>query len=336
MESLVGLEFWRDKKVLVTGATGLVGSRLIQELLRMHCDVTGLMVELPPSSALVTNGNIKDITVVWGDLADPVIVNRLINECQFEIVFHLGAQTIVGTALRQPVQTFESNIRGTWNLLEAIRLFGSNLQSIVVASSDKAYGPSENLPYIESHALRGEGPYDVSKTCTDLIAQSYGLTYSIPVSIARCGNIYGPGDLNWSRIVPGTIKALFHNETPILRSDGKMIRDYVFIDDIVSAYIALAEQQNIIKPGEAFNFSNDLPLSVTEIYNAICLEYTGSVIEPKILNVASYEIIAQNLSSEKAHKILNWYSRYDLSSGLKMTLPWYTNLLKAGSAIAHS
>ena len=336
MESLVDKIFWRNKRVLVTGATGLVGSRLIQELLRMQCDVTGLVIELAASSALVTNGSIKDIRVVWGDLADPIIVNRLINESQFDIIFHLGAQTIVGTALRQPAQTFESNIRGTWNLLEAIRLFGSNVHSVVVASSDKAYGPAEILPYTESYALRGEGPYDVSKTCTDLVSQSYGLTYDVPVSIARCGNIYGPGDLNWSRIVPGTIKSLYQNETPILRSDGKMIRDYVFIDDIVSAYITLAQKQEIIQPGSAFNFSNDVPLSVIDIYNAICIEYGGSIVEPRILNVANHEIMAQNLSSEKAHRILNWYSRYDLSSGLKNTLPWYINLLKAGSANAHT
>ncbi len=325
-----GLEmsFWGNRSVLVTGATGLVGSWLVRDLLDKGAHVTALILDSDPNSELIRSGDIKSISVVNGDLRNYKDVARatFINDCTE--VFHLGAQTIVGTALTDPFSTFESNIQGTWNVMEAARQSRGSVKSVVVASSDKAYGSSEILPYLENFPLHGDGPYDVSKSCTDLIAQSYGSTYGIPVTVARCGNIYGGGDLNWSRIIPGTIRDLIGNKRPVLRSDGTFVRDYVHVDDIVSAYLNLSEVSQAKEiNGEAFNFSRDEPLSVLDLYKEISTIVVGKYIEPEIQNTAKSEIKDQHLNSSKAKSILGWESKVTLEHGLTKTVSWYKSYL---------
>ena len=327
------MSFWKGKSVLVTGATGLVGSWLVNDLLKEGARVTALVLDSDPSSQLIRSGDIEKISVVNGNLNNSQDVTRAMftNECS--TVIHLGAQTIVGTALLDPLSTFESNIKGSWNLLEAVRQSKGLVKSVVVASSDKAYGESENLPYTEDQALHGDGPYDVSKSCTDLLAQSYGNTYNLPITIARCGNIYGGGDLNWSRIVPGTIRDLVAGRQPVLRSDGTFVRDYVHVDDVVSGYLKLAEvSQSKNINGEAYNFSRDEPLNVMELYKQICLATLGKYVEPKVLNTAKSEIKDQHLNSAKAKNALGWSSQVSLESGLARTVDWYKQYL-AGAKI---
>ncbi len=322
------MSFWHNKSVLVTGATGLVGSWLVRDLLEKGARVTALVLDNDPNSQLLRSGDYNLISVVNGDLRNYKDVSRAVfsNECTD--IFHLGAQTIVGTAIQDPLSTFESNIQGTWNILETARQSNGAVKSIVVASSDKAYGSSDQLPYLEDFPLHGDGPYDVSKSCTDLIAQSYGSTYGIPTTIARCGNIYGGGDLNWSRIVPGTIRDLLSNKRPVLRSDGTFVRDYVHVDDIVSAYLCLSEvSQTKNLNGEAFNFSRDEPLSVLSLYREISLIVAGKYIEPEIKNSAKSEIKDQHLNSRKAHSVLGWKSSVTLQSGLEKTFNWYKTYL---------
>jgi CDP-glucose 4,6-dehydratase len=302
----------------------------VRRLLTLEADVHGLVLDADPDSELIRSGDISRITVTNGDLRIPMDVSRAVKNSNCEVIFHLGAQTIVGTALNDPMWTFESNIAGTWNLLEAVRQSGNQVKSVVVASSDKAYGTSDVLPYLEGFSLHGEGPYDVSKSCTDLIAQSYGKTYKLPVTVARCGNIYGGGDLNWSRIIPGTIRSLIQGAQPEIRSDGSFIRDYVYVMDIVDAYIHLAVETEKGKiNGEAFNFSRDEPLSVMDLYKQICQAFNKSYVEPKILNSAKNEIKDQHLDSSKAKKVLGWKSNFTLTDGLTETINWYkTNLTK--------
>ncbi len=323
------MSFWSGKKVLVTGATGLVGSWLVRELLSQESKVACLVWDREPTSELISSKLIDQTLVIDGDLADISACEKAISASGCEYVFHLGAQTIVGEALRDPVRTFQSNIQGTWNLLDSIRNSKTRIKSVVVASSDKAYGTADILPYKEDFPLHGDGPYDVSKTCTDLLAQSYAKTFDLPISVARCGNIYGGGDLNWSRIVPGTIRSLLMNETPILRSDGTFIRDYVHVDDIVGAYMFLAEQtetKNI--QGDAYNFSRDGPLSVLDIYREICHVVAGKYIQPEILSNTTSEIKDQHLDSSKAREELGWKSMVSLEKGLIKTYTWYLNYLK--------
>lgn len=321
---------WQGRSVLVTGATGLVGSWLTRSLLAQGAHVSALVIDMDPSSELIRSGDIEKISVINGDLADFNAVSRAVHQNACDSVFHLGAQTIVGTALVDPIRTFQSNIQGTWNLLEAVRNSNGRVKSVTVASSDKAYGSAKHLPYKEDHQLHGDGPYDVSKSCTDLIAQSYATTYDLPIVVARCGNIYGGGDLNWSRIVPGTIRSLLMGEKPVLRSDGTFIRDYVHVDDIVDAYLHLgsaAEMQNI--NGQAYNFSRDEPLNVLTLYKAICLAVVGHEVEPRILNSTRSEIQDQHLDSSKARNELKWSSHVSLEQGLAKTHEWYSNYLKS-------
>ena len=322
------MSFWRDKSVLVTGATGLVGSWLVHELIKQGSNVTALVLDSDPESQLFRSGDIERISVVNGNLATYRDVARSLYTNDCTVVFHLGAQTIVGTALLDPISTFESNIQGTWNLLEAVRQSQGMVKAVVVASSDKAYGSSENLPYGEDHPLHGDGPYDVSKSCTDLIAQSYGNTYGLPVTIARCGNIYGGGDLNWSRIVPGTIRDLLLKKRPVLRSDGTFIRDYIHVDDVISGYMKLAEVSEEKKlNGEAFNFSRNEPLSVNALYESICQSTVGFYVQPLILDTATSEIKDQHLDCAKAKSVLNWVSDVSINDGLTKTVDWYRGYL---------
>lgn len=322
---------WADRSVLVTGATGLVGSWLCKHLVAEGASVVALVADVDPRSELVRSGTLPQVTVVPGVLEDPDVVARVVIGRDVDTVFHLGAQTIVGAAHRDPVGTFEANIRGTYLLLDACRRSGGRVGRVVVASSDKAYGPSDELPYQESTPLHGVQPYEVSKSCTDLLAQSYAATYDLPVAIARCGNIYGGGDLNWSRIVPGTLRSLIRGETPVIRSDGTLVRDYLHVRDVVEAYLALAAWLDTPgasrSPGEmAFNFSNEEPRSVLEVYSAVC-EAFGASVEPEVLGRASDEIPAQHLDAGRARSVLGWKSSVPLSEGLAEAATWYCDLL---------
>ena len=321
--------FWKDRKVLVTGATGIVGSWLVKDLLDASAEVTILVLDANPQSELYRSKDINETSVVNGALEDFWTVERAINQYEIDTVFHLGAQTIVDTAYRFPLPTLESNIRGTYNLLEACRIHKDLVKRIVIASSDKAYGEQTKLPYTEQTPLNGRFPYEVSKSCADLIAQSYFHTYQLPLAIARCGNIYGGGDLNWSRIVPGTIRSFLRGERPAIRSNGKFIRDYIYVKDISRAYMSLAQRLDNKKLwGEAFNFSSESPLSVLELVAIIQKLMKCEHLKPRILDCAKGEIPSQYLSSKKAQKILKWKSEFDFESGLSETIDWYNAFLK--------
>lgn len=321
---------WKNKNVLVTGATGMVGSWLVKRLLREGARVTVLVLDLDPQSELIRSGNISACQVVSGDLRNRGDVSRSVFASECEFIFHLGAQTIVSHAIFDPVYTFETNMMGTWNLFDVVRASRKSIKGILVASSDKAYGTAASLPYDESTPLHGEGPYDVSKSGTDLIARSYFLTYGIPTVIARCGNIYGGGDLNWSRIVPGTIRDLLKGNTPVIRSNGKFLRDYVYVEDAVDAYLTMAIKIDDKEVnGGAFNFSREEPISVLDIYKAICESTLGRYVEPTILDNTQHEIIDQHLSSTKARTVLGWQSSYDLNTGLAETIKWYRKFISS-------
>jgi CDP-glucose 4,6-dehydratase len=330
MENMVITKDWKGRRVFITGATGLVGSTLVRALVNLGADISVLIMDQPKDSELIRSGLLNELNVFFGDLSSYQSVSQAIIKSNPEVVFHLGAQTLVGQGILDPKGTFESNIQGTWNVLDAVRVFAPNVKSVVIASSDKAYGTTATLPYDESFPLHGDGPYDVSKSCTDLLSQSYGRTYGLPVSIARCGNIYGPGDTNWSRIVPGTFRSLLTKQTPVLRSDGSFMRDYIFVDDVVDAYVLLSENYRKVSPGEAFNFSNDYAYSVLEIYTQICNVTVQAFIPPKFSNSASHEIHDQHLTSEKAKKELGWFARHSLESGLEKSLAWYRNAVLNG------
>ena len=319
---------WTGTRVLVTGATGIVGSWLCKELLDRGASLVALVRDPDPQSELMRSGDIARTTVVSGVLEDYWTLERAINEHEIEVVFHLGAQTIVGSALRSPLPTFESNVRGTYNLLEACRSRVGQLKGVVIASSDKAYGHHDTLPYVESMRLEGRYPYEVSKTCADLIAQAYQETYGLPVGIARCGNIYGGGDLNWSRIVPGTIRTLLEGGRPIVRSDGSPVRDYVYIKDVVNGYVALAEALDRTDvQGEAFNFGNETPVTVLELVAEIQRLLDCVDLEPRILATGDSEIHSQYLSAQKAREVLDWHPVWDRQSGLTETIAWYRDFL---------
>lgn len=320
-------QFWRDRPVLITGATGLVGSWLTKRLLGAGAEVVCLVRDWVPQSELVRSGTIENVKVVRGDVCDQELLERTLGEYETRTVFHLAAQTIVGVANRNPVSTFETNIGGTWALLEACRRSPAVAQ-IVIASSDKAYGDQPVLPYDESTPLQGRHPYDVSKSCADLIAASYGHTYKLPVCITRCGNFYGGGDLNWNRIVPGTIRSIARGERPVLRSDGSYIRDYFYVEDGAAAYMHLAEKmaENPALAGEAFNFSNEIQLTVIDLVRRI-LSVMGSSLEPDIQGTAKNEILHQYLSAEKARRLLGWQPEYTLDTALAATIGWYEQYL---------
>jgi len=322
-------KFWKDRNVFVTGCTGLLGSWMTKALVERGANVIGVIRDLVPKSNLNWSGFNDKITIVRGEIEDYFLLERAINEYEIDTVFHLAAQTIVTIANRNPLSTFETNIGGTWNVLEACRR-APLVKRIVVASSDKAYGEQEKLPYDENTPLEGRHPYDVSKSCTDLVCRAYFETYKLPVCVTRCGNFYGGGDLNFNRIVPGTIRSLLNNEPPVIRSDGKFIRDYFYIEDAVEAYLLLAEKMENIKiHGEAFNFSNELQITVLEMVEKI-LEVMGSNLKPIILNEATNEIKHQYLSAKKAKGMLGWHSIYALEEGLKRTIAWYREFLLEG------
>jgi CDP-glucose 4,6-dehydratase len=319
------IEFWNDRNVFITGCTGLLGSWLTKNLVEKGANVIGLIRDLVPKSNLNWSGFDNKIVTVRGEIEDYFILERILNEYEIDSVFHLAAQTIVSIANRNPLSTFEANIKGTWNLLEASRR-SPLLERIVVASSDKAYGSKEKLPYDEKAALEGKHPYDVSKSCADLLCGSYYETYGLPVCVTRCGNFYGGGDLNFNRIVPGTILSILGDERPIIRSDGEMIRDYFYIEDGVNAYMLLAEKMYKEIYGEAFNFSNEEPMTVLEIVYKIS-NVMKSNLKPIILNESSNEIEKQYLSAQKAHEILGWNPLFTMEEGLQKTINWYRNFV---------
>ena len=313
----------------MTGATGLVGGWLVRRLLESGADVVCVERDWVPQSELVRSDLRSRVTAVTGDVGDQRFLERVLGEYEVETVIHLAAQTIVTIANRNPVSTFETNIGGTWALLEACRR-SPTVQQIVHASSDKAYGAHDRLPYDEEASLDAVHPYDVSKACSDLIARAYALTYDLPVVITRCGNFFGGGDLNWSRIVPGTIRSVIRGNPPVVRSDGRYVRDYFYVEDGAAAYMLLAEALTA-RPelrGEAFNFSNEEPLTVLELVRRI-LAAMGSDLEPEIRNEASHEIREQYLSAEKARRELTWRPLFSFDESLQRTIDWYEEFLRA-------
>lgn len=327
-------QFWRDRSVLVTGATGLVGGWLTRSLVDAGADVVCLVRDWVPQSELVRAGTLNRVKVVRGDICDRDALERTVGEYETTVVIHLAAQTIVGIANRNPISTFESNIQGTWNLLEACRRTGGVL-SIVVASSDKAYGDQEVLPYSENTPLAGRHPYDVSKSCADLIAQTYAQTYGLPVAVTRCGNFYGGGDLNWNRIVPGTIRAALRGQRPVIRSDGQYIRDYFYVEDGAAAYLLLAEQLHDREElkGLAFNFSLETEVTVLELVNRV-LRAMDSDVQPLVLNQASNEIRRQSLDASRARHMLGWKPLFTLDEGIERTIAWYRKFLGCAERVA--
>jgi CDP-glucose 4,6-dehydratase len=325
--------FWRDQPVLVTGATGLVGGWLVRHLVLSDAHVVCLVRDQVPHCELVRSGLTERVTIVRGDVCDQALLERALGEHEIQTVMHLAAQTIVGIANRNPVSTFEANIRGTWSLLEACRR-SPLVRQIVVASSDKAYGDQVRLPYDEQTPLQGRHPYDASKSCADLLAQTYAVSYRQPVVITRCGNFYGGGDLNWNRIVPGTIRSILRGERPVIRSDGLNVRDYFYVEDGAAAYMQLAENlaRDRTLSGEAFNFSNELQITVLELVEHI-LRLMGSDLRPDIRNEASNEIRHQYLSASKARQRLDWAPLFDLETGLRRTVAWYEEFFHGGSNV---
>jgi len=324
--------FWQDRPTFVTGATGFLGGWLVRRLLDLGTDVVCLMRDWVPQSELVRKVQLLDqIKVVHGDVQDQALLERTLGEYEIDTVIHLAAQPIVGFANYNPVSTFQTNIGGTWSLLEACR-HSPTVKQIVLASSDKAYGTHEHLPYNEQTPLQGHHPYDVSKSCADLIAQAYAKTYDLPVVITRCGNFYGGGDLNWNRLIPGTIRSVLRGKRPTVRSDGNYVRDYLYVQDAAVVYTLLAEQlaENPELRGHAFNFSNELNITVLELVKHV-LALMRSDLEPDVRNQASNEIRYQYLNSAKARKILGWSPLFDLDTGLQKTIAWYREFLNYDS-----
>jgi CDP-glucose 4,6-dehydratase len=320
--------FWSDRPTFVTGGAGLVGSWLVKRLVEHGASVVCLVRDWVPETELVRSGALSKVTVVRGDVCDKAAVERVLGEYEISTVIHLAAQTIVGIANRNPVSTLESNVQGTWSVLEACRR-SPLVKQVVVASSDKAYGDQKDLPYSEDTPLQGRNPYDVSKSAADLIAQMFATTLDVPVVITRCGNFYGGGDLNWNRLVPGTIRSIIRNERPIIRSDGTYIRDYFYVEDGAAAYMLLAEKlaADPKLAGQAFNFSNEVQIDVLDLTKRI-LKAMGSQLEPDVRAEATHEIKHQYLSAEKARKTLGWKALFTIDEGLARTIAWYREFFR--------
>lgn len=325
--------FWSGRPVFITGANGFIGSWLARGLVDAGAQVVALVRDQTAQGGLTLQGIRDGVTLVAGDLGDAALMQRVVNEYAIDTCFHLAAQAIVGVSNRSPLSTFETNIRGTWNLLEACRTV-STVTRVVVASSDKAYGHQEHLPYHESDSLNGIFPYDASKACCDILARSYGVTYGLPIAVTRCANVYGGGDMNFSRLVPDTMRAVLSGREPILRSDGSPTRDYIYAADAASAYMTLAAQLDRDEVrGRAFNFGAGQPVSVKELVERIIAISGRSDLRPRILgkSVPAGEIDAQYLASDQAAGILGWRPRYSLDDGLRETLAWYARFLETQS-----
>jgi CDP-glucose 4,6-dehydratase len=316
-------EFWAGKSVMVTGATGLLGGWLVKELIEKGADVVALIRDGAPKSMLFREGWINRVSTVHGGLCEAALLRRAMGEYAVDTVFHLAAQALVGVAKVDPVTTLETNVQGTWNVLDAARQ--TQVKQVVVASSDKAYGSSDELPYREDQPLRGRYPYDVSKSCTDLISTMYAATYGLPVVIARCANLFGGGDLNFSRTIPGVIAAALQGERFLIRSDGKFVRDFLYVQDAAVAYMRLAEElaANRSLAGEAFNFSLETRFTVLELVKKVLSLMHCEHLEPIVQNTASAEIREQYMSAEKARRVLGWTPKYGFDVGLQHTIDWY-------------
>lgn len=322
-ERLMKSDLWARRRVFITGCTGLVGSWLTHRLVDAGADVVGLIRDTVPRSNFHRLGLDRRITSIEGAVENFPLIERALNEYEVEVIFHLAAQTIVGIANHNPLSTFSANIAGTWNVLEAAR-HAKHVRAVVQASSDKAYGTHTELPYRETAPLVGRHPYDVSKSCADLIAQSYWHTYRLPVAISRCGNFYGGGDQNFNRIVPGTIRSVIDGQQPIIRSDGSLVRDYFYVMDGVNAYVLMAEQLLAGQAaGEAYNFSNEIQVTVRDLVDLICRLADAPHLEPIVLDAAPNEIPHQYLSADKARRELGWAPTWTLEQGLLETIAWY-------------
>jgi CDP-glucose 4,6-dehydratase len=324
-----GGSFWLDRPTLVTGATGLVGSWLLKRLVEAGADLTCLVRDWVPASEAVRSSLMEKVKVVRGDVRDQALLERILGENEVVTVIHLAAQTIVTIANRNPVSTLETNVAGTWRLLEACRR-SPLVKQIVFASSDKAYGDHTALPYTEETPLVGRHPYDVSTSCADLISQAYATTYDAPVVVTRCGNFYGGGDLNWNRIVPGTIRSILRGQRPVIRSDGTFIRDYFYVEDGAIAYMQLAEKLGADPTlrGRAFNFSNEIQITVRQLVDRIS-KLMESRLEPDVRNEASHEIVHQYLSAAAARRDLGWTPTFSLDEGLRRTIDWYREFFRS-------
>jgi CDP-glucose 4,6-dehydratase len=322
-------EFWHDRPVLVTGGSGLLGGWLVKRLLTAQARLVCLVRDRMPRPEVVPRDLLDRATLVHGDVRDQALLERTLHEHQTDTVFHAAAQAVVGLANRNPVITFETNVQGTWCLLEACRQT-PGVRQIVVSSSDKAYGDQVQLPYSEDMALIGRHPYDVSKACADLIATGYAKSYGVPVTVTRCGNFFGGGDLNWNRIVPGTIQAISQAQRPVIRSDGQFVRDYLYADDGAAAQMHLARRlaEDRTLRGEAFNFSYEVRVTVVELVEKIA-RLMDSSLKPEIRNEASQEIRVQFLSAAKARERLGWKPLYSMEQGLRETVQWYRNYLSS-------
>ncbi len=318
-------KFWKNKRVFITGFEGFLGSHLTKALISYGVKVIGLDIKTFRKETILCPQDYKRIVVYKGSVINRNLVRGILRKHSINIIFHLAAEAIVSRSQANPLKVFKSNIAGTWEVLEAARQYG-NVQAIIVASSDKAYGSHKKLPYREDAPLIANHPYDVSKSCADLITNTYFHTYSLPIAITRCGNIYGPGDFNFSRLIPDAIRSLVLNKRLKIRSDGSFVRDYVYVDDIVAGYIKIAELFGKRKlSGEAFNLSDEKPITVIKLLKEIDkLDFGVNKLNYKIMNTAKYEIKKQYLSSEKARRILGWKARYSLREGLRKTAKWYT------------
>lgn len=328
----VSFESLNGSRVFITGGTGLLGSHLTRLLVECGAEVVALVRDSVPRSLFHDRSPAWDlerkVSVVRGEIEDYALLERTLNEYEIDTIFHLAAQTLVGNANRSPIATFKANIEGTWNLLEAARAHSRKVERVLIASSDKAYGDLHGEAYDENCPLRGEHPYDVSKSCADLLSHAYFASYGLPVAVTRCGNFFGPGDLNFSRIIPGTIRDALQGKPPVIRSDGKFIRDYIYAEDGAHAYLTLAEAMKkgahgVAHAGQAFNFSYGLRLTVLDVVNQVLRELQKTHLVPKILNEAANEIPVQCLNSQKAKEMLGWQPRFGFQEGLKKTIAWY-------------
>lgn len=315
--------FWRDRPVLLTGATGLLGSHLARRLDELGAEVVALSRDQNLFGALGQTAQTRH-AVVFGDCRDGALLSRVLSDYEVDTVFHLAAQTLVGPANLDPTTTFQTNIAGTWRLLEACRAL-PHVRQIVFASSDNAYGQQKHLPYAESAPLQGCQPYAVSKSCADLIAQTYAKTYGLPVCISRCGNFYGPGDGNWNRIVPGTIRSVLRGQRPVIRSDGRALRDYLYIRDALAAHLLLAQEMATRRElcGQAFNFGGGAPVPVLDLVRAILKACEREDLQPEVQGEVQNEIANQSLDTRKARELLGWEPKWSLEAGLKETVEWY-------------
>lgn len=328
MSNLLNAAFWPDKRVFITGCSGFLGSWMVKELRQLGATTIGLVRDRGRHFFKPDDPEIIPDFVVSGAIEEYETLVRAINEHEADIVLHLAAQPIVGIALRHPRSTLEANIRGTWNILEACRELGGVVKRLIIASSDKAYGEAQQLPYVEDMPLNGRHPYDVSKSCGDMLAQTYHRCYQLPVCITRSGNFYGGRDFNFNRIVPQTVRSVLKGERPILRSDGTMTRDYIYVRDVVFAYLLLAERMSDPRiHGHAFNFSTEEPVSVIDIVNRILALAGRADLEPIILGEAANEIPRQYVAAGKAREMLGWRPSWPLDSGLAETIAWYREWL---------